>query len=68
MTIETKYDRWDLVWYLDGNKIERNQITAIHISVESSQSDGLWIRYTIKGSNYSEKELYYTKEELIASL
>jgi len=58
-----------MVWYLDVNKAKCNQITAITISVEGNNlPDDVWIRYTIDKTNYSEKELFSSKEDLIASL
>ena len=67
MTIETKYNRWDMVWYLDASKVRRNQITSIYVS---AYEDGeiMWIRYKVDGTVYSEEELFATKKELIASL
>lgn len=68
MKIETKYNLWDMVWYIDGGKAKRDQITGIYIDVNDSVTNGIWIRYTLSGSNYSEHEVYPFKEELLKSL
>ena len=58
-----------MIWYLDGLKAKRDQIQAIEISVDPDVCEsGIWIRYALKGSNYSENEVFESKEALIASL
>lgn len=64
MTIETKYNIGDEVWFIDGhNRPRRDRVASIRIMSDLS------ILYYLKVSlSREEDELFSTKEELIKSL
>lgn len=66
MTIETKYNIGDEVWYCLRGKIYHNVIDGITIDIVNGQ---VWIHYSWEGK-FPMKEcvLFPTKEELLKSL
>lgn len=64
MTIETKYNIGDEVWFIDGhNRPRRDRVTSIRIMHDLS------IMYYFEVSlSRDEEELFPTKEELLKSL
>lgn len=73
MTIETKYNIGDEVFYLDENKVNKKKIEVIEFNLFKDGSGGL--KYKLEGYNkegnwqyLKENELFPTKEELLASL
>lgn len=74
MTIETKYDIGDTVFYMDDNKVKSNKIDTITIerttpkSIKGSVCSN-YIRYCGVGKFIKEEEeVFATKEELLKSL
>lgn len=65
MTISTKYNIGETVWFMHDNKCVSKKIVNIRIDV-----DDLCIIYVFNenGMWLSEKRLYSTKEELLKSL
>ena len=65
MTIETKYNIGDEVWFMYRNKIFSGRIVGIFI-----KSNGISYKIVsiIKGMWFSESKLFPTKEELLKSL
>lgn len=65
MTISTKYDIGDMVWFMHDNICVSNKVENIRIDV-----DNMYIQYVFNGGNIwlSETFLYSTKEELLKSL
>lgn len=65
MTISTKYDIGDTVWFMHDNKCVSNKVENIRIDV-----DNMYIQYIFNRGNIwlSETFLYSTKEELLKSL
>lgn len=65
MTISTKYDIGDMVWFMHDNKCVSKKVENIKIDV-----DNMYIQYIFNGNNIwlYEKYLYSTKEELLKSL
>ena len=65
MTISTKYDIGDMVWFMYGNicvlkKVENINIDVYHKYVQYMfDENSIWL---------SEKHLFSTKEELLKSL
>lgn len=65
MTISTKYDIGDMVWFMHDNrcilkKVENINIDVCHMYIQYMfDEDDMWL---------SEKHLYSTKEELLKSL
>jgi len=76
MTITTKFDIGDEVWFLEGNKAKQSKITRIAPYSNFSEKRGISWELDIKldsifGGLYLNKyedELFATKEELINSL
>ena len=65
MTISTKYDIGDTVWFMHDNKCVSKKVENIKIDV-----DNMYIQYIFNGYGIclSEKHLFSTKEELLKSL
>lgn len=65
MTISTKYDIGDMVWFMYNNKCQSKKVENIKIDVYY-----MYIQYILDGNDIwlSEKHLYSTKEELLKSL
>lgn len=76
MTITTKYNIGDEVWFLKDNKIQKSKITKIAPYFSFSEKRGISWELDVKldaffGNTYLSKyedELFATKEELINSL
>lgn len=72
MTIETKYNIGDEVWFMQDNKVCSDTITAIHTYRTETISNitygfGKSIRSQIIAI-INERDLFPTKEELLKSL
>lgn len=68
MTIETKFNIWDKVYFLSDNRCENDFITHIRIEIYSNETK---IIYDVKDSYISyiyEDKLFKTKEELVKDL
>ena len=65
MTINTKYNIGDTVWFMHDNKCVSKKVENIKIDV-----DIMYIQYVFNenGVWLSEKHLFSTKEELLKSL
>lgn len=65
MTISTKYDIGDMVWFMHDNICVLKKVENINIDVCH-----MYIQYVFNGGNIwlSETFLYSTKEELLKSL
>lgn len=65
MTISTKYNIGDTVWFMHDNKCVSKKVENIKIDV-----DNMYIQYIFNGYGIwlSEKHLFSTKEELLKSL
>lgn len=73
MTIETKYNIGDEVWFMHDNKAKRGTIIKIDVSLErdmNSQYVGKSVQYSIFNMHcpYIGTHLFHTKEELLKSL
>lgn len=73
MTIETKYNIGDEVWFMHDNKVKTAIIITIGVFVEidmNSQYVSNSIQYGLYNFNhpYIENQLFPTKEELLKSL
>lgn len=76
MTITTKFDIGDEVWFLEGNKAKQSKITRIAPYFNFSEKRGIAWELNVKlGDAFKElylskyeDELFATKEELINSL
>jgi len=73
MNISTKYDKGDVVFYLDNNRVKVGKIDEI-LAIATSKFEILY-RMEYKGGNtvmaqptYSEDKLFATKEQLLESL
>ncbi len=71
MTIETKYNIGDTVWFMKNNKLTQGKITVI--TVESVIGNSILISHGLNNGDttrppYSENELFPTKQDLINSL
>ena len=68
MTIETKYNIGDEVWFMYENRAHKSKINAIYVSF---YEDMQTVKYSFGNYIYEFKqneELYLTKEELLKSL
>lgn len=72
MTIETKYNIGDEVWFISDNEICNEKITAIHIHIGALCS---FVTYSCEDTligqalnTVREEILFPTKEELLKSL
>lgn len=74
MTINTKYNIWEEVWFMYQNKIRQAKILEIRIDVSNFELSTLIepkITYRVgigTGCFYQEHGLFKTKEELLKSL
>ena len=73
MTIETKYNIGDKVWFIDDNKVKSATIITIGVFVErdmNSQYVSNSVQYNLYDFPYPyiENQLFPTKEELLKSL
>lgn len=73
MTIETRYNIGDKVWFMHENKVKTEIIIKIGVVVErdmNSQYVGKSIQYGLYSVSYpyAENHLFPTKEELLESL
>ena len=68
MEVITKYNIADKVWLIIDNQAVRANITRVIISVEST--DSCKISYSLHhgSTEYSEDQLFSTKEDLLRSL
>lgn len=65
MTISTKYDIGDMVWFMHDNRCVLKKIENINIDVYY-----MYIQYNFDENSIwlSEKHIFSTKEELLKSL
>lgn len=75
MTIETKYNIGDKVWWEQGSTAKGGTIEYIEVNYERSKYDQSQNeKYTIRGfddvlyTKFDDEYLYPTKEELLKSL
>ena len=73
MTIETKYNIGDEVWFMHDNKVKSGTIIKMCVVVErdiNSQYVSKSVQYGFYNFNYTyiENRLFPTKEELLKSL
>jgi hypothetical protein len=73
MTIETRYNIGDRVWFMHDNKVESEIIIKINAVIEKDMNrTGVYksIAYSLFNycRYYTEDKLFPTKEELIKSL
>ena len=66
MTIETKYNIGDKVWYAIGKQMFDGKILAIHILKNNIIM--YIVRFSVTHCTFSEDDLFPTKEELLKSL
>lgn len=70
MTIETKYNIGDEVWYIIGEKAKQGKVLGITITETSEKITGYY--YVVSNGpshcSFIEQSLYPTKEELLNSL
>lgn len=71
MTIETKYNIGDEVWFMNNNKPARG--TVIKIDIDIARSGDWYIEhYKVEADGYQHikvgQNLYPTKEEMLKSL
>ena len=65
MTIKTKYNIGDEVWFIRNNKVTLGFVEIINIRHTTFEED---IEYYVLGNWYYESSLFPTKEELLKSL
>jgi hypothetical protein len=69
MTIETKYNIGDEVWFIEEGQPKKDEIISIEIYV---YKDNLFVEYLFANDSYpyglNESYLFPTKEELLKSL
>jgi hypothetical protein len=71
MNITTKFNVQQKVWRLKNNKAIEGEVQSIEVNAYSNESPIIeyWIdRVNIDGNRYKEKDLFASREELIASL
>lgn len=73
MTIETKYNIGDKVWFMHNNSVNSAIIIKIDFIIERSMNDTsihqhAWYSLYNYHSPYSEQSIFSTKEELLKSL
>lgn len=71
MTIQTKYNLEDIVYYLDNMRIHKGTIDQIELTVFTS--DYVITSYTLRFEDgmrktFKERELFLSKEELISAI
>lgn len=71
MTITSKFNKEDDVWIMHKNKPIKTKIKGVQMTHDCY--DRVYVRYSISSNmhdiyNYSEKEVFATKEDLINSL
>ena len=69
MTIETKFNIGDSIWYMDNNKACNRSVSSIIIRItEYGVSVGYYVSKPRKSITLDEKLVFSSKEELIKSL
>lgn len=76
MSIKTKYDIGESVWFIRNNKVQNCNVLGIHFRMgqckdsSGAMSDiGTWIRYILGPTWELDEELLFpTKQELLESL
>ncbi len=73
MTIETKFNIHQDVFFLKNNKVESSQITAININAHTcgDAPNRIEIKYTLQCTATTietDNEIFHSKEELLESL
>jgi len=70
MTIETKFNISDTIWFMNGNKAECCTVTSMKMGMDNHTNKNLWIFYSPYFRNYwiSESKCFSTKEDLLKSL
>ena len=69
MTIETKYNIGDEVWFIEEGEPIKDEILSIEINI---YKDSIFVEYLFANDSYpyglNESYLFPTKEELLKSL
>ena len=72
MTINTKFDIGDSVFFIEDNKVKKQYVESINIEIviDSWFNTLRLIRYTLNDgkSPYNEDKLFASKDELLKSL
>lgn len=69
MTVETKFNIGDEVWYLHNNKVCNRKVSAINIRItECMVSIIYYISAPKESITLEEKSIFSSKEELLKSL
>ena len=69
MTVETKFNIRDTVWYIYNNKICSSMISSIRVGIKEYGTSVIYCVPTLNGSiDLEEKLIFSSKEELIKSL
>lgn len=73
MTINTKANIGDTVYFLYQNKVETAVVRHIKINVAEEQTqfivgEKVFIDYSINGFSKAEEDIFLTKQELLDSL
>jgi hypothetical protein len=67
MTIETKYNIGDEVWYKGFEESFQDEISNIHINIDCLKNTYIYYEF-FDGTIKEEYQLFLTKEELLKSL
>ena len=67
MTIETKYNIGDEVWYKGFEEPFQDEISNIHINIDCLKNTYIYYEF-FDGTIKEEYQLFPTKEELLKSL
>ena len=70
MTIETKYNIGDEVWFILGNKARQGKILGITFEKMGHSIIGYYynVQVGVSHGSFNEPDLFPTKEELLKSL
>lgn len=70
MTIETKFQIGDAIFFLEENKVSKARVDSVRVIIANISAGGTSIDYSIQGLRFSikESEAFSTKEELLKSL
>ena len=70
MTIKTKFNTDDVIWFMNGNRAEESRVVSIKCGIDNHTNKNVWIFYSpyFRDHWICESKCFATKEELLKSL
>ena len=68
MTIETKFDIGDTIWFMQHNKPRKSEVTSISTRTKAVGKATTVLYTPVNNTDVAEYQVYATQKELIESL